>query len=52
MTVRDAATGNTLTSDNGIVVDGWKNNPDRFVPVKAKKGVLPSSDSVGAEDKE
>ena len=47
--VQDVTTGNILTSENDIVTDGWKDDPERFVPVKPKKAASASSSTDSKE---
>jgi hypothetical protein len=36
MKVKDVVTGNTLFNTNSIVVESWKANPARFIPIPEK----------------
>lgn len=36
MRFKDVVTGNTLTSDNSIKINEWRNNPERYIQIKAE----------------
>jgi hypothetical protein len=45
MEVKDIVTGNMLSSTTAAVVDSWKANPDRFVPVQERGNTFLADDA-------